>query len=277
MARPRKQQVDYVKVKAVALAIVDWAGIARTGYAMARWFEQLNDIEPGTLDEKMWSSFLNGQQPQYSTLDQLLLICPQAHEIYHHPLWMLLRENCNSLTRIKVLNIYGFNSGPRGHYAIKALQKHTTFDRLTVMVAGLTLLHNGACNMYQDTLDSVAQLVIERKWYVLQEEFCNLLFGAIESSGALFFETASYEVRHVIKFWQVVYAGYAVPHDRDSEVVWFTWRCVIREMYWRDRLDLAKYLNVRERGWEAEVANGKKQLKRIQRKVYRCCPRVFII
>ena len=277
MSRPRKQQVDYLKAQAVALAVADWAGIARTGWAMARWFERFNNLEPGALDVKPWRLFFKGHHLQHSTFDQLLLICPQARDIYSHPLWTLLREDCNSVTRTNALKILGLNSRPKCYYSLKALQKHTALDRLAIFVATMGLFGNQGYQMYKDAFDSVAQLIIEREWHVMQEEFSNLVFGAIVSTGALDFEPSCYEVRSTVKFWRLIYAEYSIPRDRDREDVWFTWRCVIREMHWQNRLDLDKYLNAGDSREEAKFANGKKQLKRIQRKVYRCCPRVTII
>lgn len=278
MARPRKQPVDYLRVMAMAMTIADEARIARTGYAMARWFEQIHGMESGSLDPKPWRLFLRGHQPQHSTLNKLLLACPQASDVYHHPLWKLLKEDCDYSTRIDVLNRYGAVSPSSSYYLFKELQKYKSFDRLAIFIASTcTAIDLRGGQAYQDFLDVVAQLLIERKWTILQEEFSSVVFGAVEKVGGVFFDSASYEIHGVIKFWEAVYEGYYSPAGRDYSDVWLTWRCVIREMNWLERMNLAKYLRTRADKGSAENIDGEKQLKRIQRKVYRCCPRTITV
>ena len=240
MARPKKELVERLRAKIVAVQFIECIGCARTGYAMARWLENNQKIETSSLADKIWSRFLNGSVPSAPNLSLIFSVMPDLELLFNHSVWRLLSLSCDRSECMTVLESYNYDGREYWVHWFNKVDALNSVDQFTVYLA--MVIQSGRNTMVLDRLIcAYSATVIELGLHEFELNIRNLLLAKldqIEWNGVFFFKNT---LLRNFWFWILIHDE-CLRCGGDQPSTWKAWQKSVLRLTWADREELNVYL-----------------------------------
>jgi hypothetical protein len=272
MGRPAKQLSEYFRCMVAAAHLADELGVARSGFALARWFEREQDLPRESVDEKAWRRFLSGQQPQYSRLQKVFEAVPSVQSFYLHPFWDAVSLSCSEKNGMQILESYGWDGRQHDYQWFEGNSGMSLLDQLACLTAMLG--HPWSPYSPGEIGRRLCVVFVEIIREGIWQSFCSDLLLVIKARFVVVAGTAigltEPEVTYAQQFWHIVRQDFFTQEPSAGAEAWCAWREAVFCLGWQDRDLFMAYLEHRSSATENDRTGlARRVYNKVRAKMYR--------
>lgn len=266
MARQEKPLTEYFRVMLAAAWLADGLNIARTGWALARWFETDQGLPKHSIDEKSWRRFLGGHKPHQIRLQKIFNAVPSVKLFFDHPFWLALSLGCTKSDSVRILESFGWRRGQTNRLWFEAPSELTTLDRITCLLAMLNC-DNAPYSDWEISRRLCVECVEiceDGLWKDYSDQLLRLIDMKIERGAETLSGLTEVGVPWAFKFWGLVKQDFFNNESIASACAWSAWREAVYTLNWQDQFRLKNFIENRNM---SDLRQADKLDQRVYRKV----------
>ncbi|KAB0509890.1 hypothetical protein [Pseudomonas moorei] len=248
MGRHAKPLTEYFRSMVTAAHLADCLGVARAGFALARWFEKDQHLPKGSADEKAWRRFLNGHQPHQSRLDKIFHAVPSVRAFYEHPVWQAAGLSCTDSQSLCILKSFGWDGTRYGGKWFKGIYSLSALDQLACLLAmlGCSSRPTYCAEIARRLCVAYIEISTEEPWQSFANDLWLIINVKLAHSSEVTRRLTEPEVTYERKFWTLVKNDFFAHEASASFEGWCAWREAVLALGWLDRERLVTYIDGRK-------------------------------